>query len=42
MNENLGLKRGLKIVRGFQTDLAKSNVSIFSYSAVSEYILTRL
>lgn len=36
--QRLSFKKGLKIVRGIQTDLAKSNVSVFSYSAVSEYI----
>lgn len=36
----LGLKKkkSLKIVRGFQADLAKSNISIFLYSTVSECI----
>lgn len=43
INENLGLKKSFKIVRGFQTDVAKSNVSVFSYNnAVLECVVTRL
>lgn len=36
INKNLCFKKSLKIVSGFQTDLAKSNVSVLSYNAVSD------